>query len=184
MKNSILFCIAICFLTVSYGQKSPAALKITYLKSSNGKLIENQDPVVVFANTERTIVTTLNILAKKAEYPIEQSYVDRKTGNYVQLARFANGKAAITIDSTSLQKQSFELLTETKMILGYKCAKAKTIINSNTIEIWYTNDLIHKGAPTSLGQNLGLVLEMTRNGNFTVLAQKVEKLKNIPAELS
>src|SRR5690606_24322870 len=40
-----------------------------------------------------------------------------------------------------------------------------------------------KGAPTILGQNLGLVLEMVRNGNFVIAATKVEKIKTFP-ELS
>jgi hypothetical protein len=37
-----------------------------------------------------------------------------------------------------------------------------------------------KGAPTILGQNLGLVLEMVRNGNFVVAANKIEKIKSFP----
>ena len=76
-----------------------------------------------------------------------------------------------------MEKQTFELLPETKTILGYKCKKAKTIVNSNTIELWYTQDLKVKGAPTILGQNLGLVLEMIRNGNFAITATKIEKNK-------
>jgi GLPGLI family protein len=58
--------------------------------------------------------------------------------------------------------------------LGYNCKKAKTIINSNTIEFWYTEELKVKGAPTILGQNLGLVLEMVRNGNFVVAQTKLK----------
>ena len=64
--------------------------------------------------------------------------------------------------------------------MGYNCKKAKTIINSNTIEFWYTEELKVKGAPTILGQNLGLVLEMVRNGNFVVAANKIEKIKSFP----
>jgi GLPGLI family protein len=84
-----------------------------------------------------------------------------------------------TVDSVSLAKQNFEFLEETKTILGYKCKKAKTIINSNTIELWYTNELQVKGAPTTLGQNIGLVLEMVRNGNFVISATKIEKIKSV-----
>lgn len=41
-----------------------------------------------------------------------------------------------------------------------------------------------KGAPTVLGQNLGLVLEMNRNNNFVISASKIEKLKAIPENIS
>ena len=37
-----------------------------------------------------------------------------------------------------------------------------------------------KGAPTVIGQNLGLVLEMNRNGNFVITATKIEKTKQFP----
>src|SRR5690606_29691449 len=77
----------------------------------------------------------------------------------------------------------FELTNETKKILGYTCKKAKTEINSNKYDIWYTNDLKLKGAPTALGQNLGLVLEVERNGNYAITATKVQPLKKIPAEI-
>jgi GLPGLI family protein len=49
--------------------------------------------------------------------------------------------------------------------LGYLCKKAVTKVNSNTIEIWYTNDVKVQGGPSVLGQNLGLVLEVERNKN-------------------
>jgi len=176
MKNLIV--ILICFLSfVSFGQ---ANYKITYVKSSNGKLIENQDPIIVFSNATQSTLTTQSILDNKAVYPFEFSSINRKTNAVIQMAKLNEHKSIATIDSTSLGKQTFELLPETKKILGYNCNKAKTIINSNTIEIWYTTELLIKGAPSILGQNLGLVLETNRNGNFVITATKVEKLKQFP----
>src|SRR5690606_23230354 len=40
-----------------------------------------------------------------------------------------------------------------------------------------------KAAPGALGQMLGLVLEVTRNGNFTVRAKSVEPATAIPASV-
>ena len=154
--------------------------KITYLKSSNGKLIENQDPTIVYSNDFLTRVLSTSIDENKIVYPSEYFNLNRKLNTFIQIAALNSEKTIATNDSTSLAKQSFELLNETKKILGYNCKKAKTIINSNTIELWYTNDLKIKGAPTQLGQNLGLVLEMVRNGNFVIAATKIEKLKKIP----
>lgn len=161
--------------------KTPTAVKVTYLKTSNGKLVENQDPIVVFSNLITTVITTKNILDKKAEWPYEQSYVDRKTGLYYQIAQLSGSNMAMTVDSSSIGKQIFEIVDGTKEILGYKCQKAKTVINSNNIELWFTDELKLKGAPTVLGQNLGLVLEVTRNNTYTVSAEKIEEMKSIPS---
>ena len=155
--------------------------KITYLRSSNNKLIENQEPILVFANKNESIITNQKILDKKADFPNEITYFNEKNKNqYYNIANLNSEKNIITIDSLSLKKQNFEFLNETKKILGYNCKKAKTIINSNTIEIWYTNDLKINASPSSLGKNLGLVLEMNRNGNYLIAASKIEKTKRIP----
>ncbi len=130
----------------------------------------------------KTTLTTKSVLENKAVYPFEFSSIDRKNNAVIQMAKLNKNKSIATIDSTSIGKQTFELLLETKKILGYNCKKAKTIINSNTIEIWYTTELSIKGAPSILGQNLGLVLETNRNGNFIVTATKVEKIKQFPNE--
>jgi GLPGLI family protein len=171
---AIAFCL---FALTLFGQ---ANYKITYTKSSNGKLIENQDPIIVFSNSNQTLLTSQSILEKKATFPFEFSLIDRKKNTINQLAKLNENKLIATLDSTSIAKQTFELLDDVKKILGYTCKKAKTIINSNTIEIWYTNELNFKGGPSILGQNLGLVLETNRNGNFIVTATKVEKTKQFP----
>ena len=176
MNYYILILLAF-FSLQSNGQNT---YKITYLKSSNGKLIENQDPTIVYSNDFLTRVISKSIDENKIVYPSEYFNLNRKLNTFIQIAALNSEKTIATNDSTSLAKQSFELLNETKKILGYNCKKAKTIINSNTIELWYTNDLKIKGGPTQLGQNLGLVLEMVRNGNFVISATKVEKLKKIP----
>jgi GLPGLI family protein len=127
---------------------------ITYEKWSNGTKIENQDPILVFTNSSLTLVTSVGIFSGKNDFPLEQTYIDRSNQTLIQSSQLGKNKLIATKDSLALGKQTFELLNETKTILGYKCQKAKTIINSNTIELWYTIDLDVKGAPTVLGQNL------------------------------
>ena len=46
--------------------KPPKGLKITYTRSSNGKLIENQDAILVFTNPKETLVTSEKMNSKKA----------------------------------------------------------------------------------------------------------------------
>ena len=85
---------------------------------------------------------------KYKEVNFKAGYINRKNNAVIQIAKLNEHKSIATIDSTSLEKQSFELLPETKKILGYNCKKAKTIINSNTLEIWYTTEVLIKGAPS------------------------------------
>lgn len=159
----------------------PSLYKITYLKSSNGSLVENQDPIVVLTDANQTIITTQQTIDNKAAFPFEITYINRKSLAYSQLAKLSPKKSTVSVDSTDIGKQTFEIAGETKTILGYTCEKAQTTINSNKIELWYTRDVGVKGAPSVLGQMLGLVLEVTRNGNFTVMAQSVEPIKVIPS---
>ena len=169
-------------LLLVYGSIFSQNYKITYLKSSNGSLIENQDPVLVFTSSEVTQIGSQSIFNGKADFPNEIIFVDRKTNSFSQVADLDATKTINSKDSVSLGKQTFEYLNDTKKILGYNCKKAKTIVNSNNIELWYTNELKVKGAPTILGQNLGLVLEMVRNGNFVIKATNIERIKMFPAD--
>jgi GLPGLI family protein len=169
-------------LLLVYGSSFSQNYKITYLKSSNGSLIENQDPVLAFTSAEVTQIGSQSIFNGKADFPNEIIFVDRKTNSFSQVADLDATKTINSKDSVSLGKQTFEYLNDTKKILGYNCKKAKTIVNSNNIELWYTNELKVKGAPTIIGQNLGLVLEMVRNGNFVIKATKIERIKMFPTD--
>lgn len=180
--KKILTLILVLSLSVTHAQKkdkSSTTYKITYLRSSNGKLVENQDPILVFCNGRETVLTSQNILAAKTPFPFEQTVVNHSNNSYRQIGQLDKSKSVSTTDSISLGKQTFEIGSETKTILGYKCRKAKTVVNSNQIELWFTEDLNVKGAPTVLGQNLGLVLEMNRNNNYIISATKIEKQKEI-----
>lgn len=171
----ILFVIQLCFSQATSNKTK--GFKITYLKSSNGKIIDNQDPILVFSTPVESLITTNGIHTNKATFPFEETIVIPSDNQYWQVATLDKTKKVSTIDSLSLAKQKFETTSDTKIILGYKCHKATTIINSNTIDVWYTNDLNSKGAPTVLGQKLGLVLEMVRNNNYVISATKIEKVK-------
>jgi hypothetical protein len=174
----------ICIFLLVYGTVFSQNYKITYLKSSNGNLIEGQDPVWVYATETAAGISSEKISLKKADYPFEEISIDRSNNTFYQITTLGSDRSIASKDTTSLAKQTFEFLNDTKKIFGYNCKKAKTVINSNTIELWYTNDLKVKGAPTVLGQNLGLVLEMIRNGNFVIAAKKIEKIKAPPSFLS
>ena len=178
-----LLLFSILLFTSIQAQKNPNAVKITYLKSSNGKVIENQDLTIVYADKNQTIVSSEKIISGKATLPFESFYLNRLNRHWFQTAQLSSNKSISTIDSLTINNQKFTFSNETKKILDYECKKATIIINSNTIDVWYTENIGLKGAPSILGQNLGLVLEVTRNNNYSIIASKVQQLKSIPNEI-
>ena len=182
MKNIISFLSLLFFMGVN-AQKAPNAAQITYIKSSNGTVLENQDPIVIYTDKKQTIVSSEKIITRKAAFPYEFFYLTRADNRWYQMAQLTATTSISTVDSLSISTQKLTLTSDTKKILGYLCKKATTSINSNSIDIWYTEALNLKGAPSGLGQNLGLVLEVTRNGNYSIIASKVQKLKSIPTEI-
>lgn len=86
--------------------KNEKALKITYLKSSNGKLIEDQDPIIVFASENQTVISTKDIIDGKSIFPFEKSFVDRKSINYIQSAKLSSNNEIFTSDSLSIESKT------------------------------------------------------------------------------
>lgn len=166
----------VVFSLVSFAQET--SYEITYQRSSNGKIIENQDLIKVFAKHNQVLLSTEKIEANRAELPFERTIIDTKDLSFYQAATLSNNKVISYKDNETIKNQKLEFLPETKKILGYLCKKAKTVINSNNIEIWYTNELNLKASPSVLGVNLGLVLEITRNGNSSTQAIKIQKKKS------
>lgn len=157
---------------------------VEYQRSNNDKIIESQDPTLVYADADQTTITSRNILNGEANTPYEIFVIKRPSNAYFKLTQINAKQQIATIDSNAINKQQLELTKETKKILGYTCFKAKTTVNSNSIEIWYTTELNVKGGPTDLGQDLGFVLEVIRNGNSKITASKIEQLKSLPKTLA
>lgn len=148
--------------------------KITYQLSYNDQIDENQNPIWALADAENALITNRDQFNGSATYPFEMSWLEAD-GTYQQFA-FLDAQQVVSIKENKPDYE-FELLPETKKILGYTCHKAKTSVNSNTIEIWYTQDLGIKAGPSVLGSSLGLVLEYVRNGNLKIQATSVKKEK-------
>lgn len=154
--------------------------KISYDRFSNGTAVDGDSPVV-FADAAQTLVTGSGIVSGTASFPYEQTMLFRgEPGVYYLSAKLAADRVVVTKDSTAIGKQQLNLRPDRKKILGYDCKLAHTIINSNHIDIWYTDALGVNGGPSVLGYKLGLVLETVRNGNFVVRARKVEKVRAFP----
>lgn len=177
IKISILT-LVVLLTTQVFGQ----TYKISYIRSFNDQVRENQDTIVVFTNDRQTTITSERILRSAAAQPFEELYIDRMQEDLLYRKSTLNGTDYIaTSDSSILESYAFELKDEYKTIQGYRCRKAVTSVNSNTIELWYTNDLNVKGAPSEIGQKLGLVLEMVRNGQMRTFASHIQKISKLPS---
>ncbi|WP_316846706.1 PNGase F N-terminal domain-containing protein [Pedobacter psychrodurus] len=180
MKHLYILTFSVLISFGAYAQtvlKSSSTYQITYFRSSDGKAKEDRNATIVLTSANQNLISNAAILGNKAKYPYEQSIVTKPAGILFQVADLSANNQIATADSAAIAKQVFELSNETKVILGYTCKKATTVVNSNRIDLWYTTDAGIKAAPTSLGQNLGLVLEQVRNGNSFVTATKIEEVK-------
>lgn len=173
MFKSILASFFILLSVLSFSQ----TYEIQYESSYNGKAQPNQSQTIVWVNENENFILNTKIKEQKSNYPFEISKIEKPSNRIVSYAFLKPNEAISTSDKESIAKQEFELTAKTKKILGYNCKKAVTKINSNTIEVWYTNDLKIKGGPSSLGQNLGLVLQVERNGNSATTAVSLKKIK-------
>ena len=178
----ILYLLLSLFLSQSL--MAQKGILVEYQRSSNNKILESEDPTLVYANAEQTVITSRKIVNGEAKTPYEVFVVKRPSNAFYKLTQITAQQQIATIDSSAINKQKLEITTESKKILGYTCYRARTTVNSNSIDIWYTTELKIKGGPSDLGQNLGFVLEVVRNGNSAVTASKIEHLKTWPQALS
>lgn len=178
MKKIVTSLFFLLFSSIAFAQ---VPLKVTYTRLFNGKEAEGQDFIVVIATSTKTTITSVNQLAGKVPFPFEVTSVEHPSNKITHLARLDSLHSVHSLDSIAIGKQTFEFTSDTMTILGYLCKKAKTVVNSNRIDVWYTDKLGMKGGPSTLGQDLGFVLEINRNGNTITRATKIEKIKILPA---
>jgi GLPGLI family protein len=144
---------------------------ITYSFRSNGKEIKGAPLRLFFKNNIARLVPGKDPDKKEAQF------IDYNNNVTWQILTLKNGSRYSL--KTPFSKYEKAVLTgDTASILGYKCRKAKVIIRSNTIEIWFTDKLVLKGSPSlGVAPGLGLILKTVRNGNFETCATKVELKK-------
>ncbi len=178
MKTFSLFCLLIvqfCFAQT---------YKITYQSSFEGKVNPNQDPTIVYVDSQQNIITSEKISQNKKEFPYEITSINTLNWETTYFGFLKNQEQTSTKNSNSIGSYTYKTSDETKKILGYTCKKMTTSVNSNTIDIWYTTDLKVFGGPSLLGVQKGLVLETVRNGNSKLTAISVQKTKDNPAKIA
>lgn len=162
----------ILFSIISNAQKPNHTTLIEYDAYVNNELVTtNNATLLVLMPKEYLKLNQQDLIAGKLKYPIEQTYVDIQNNKHYSIAQLNKAKRIKTEYVPT--KYNYDLLNDTKEILGYTCNKAVIVINSNKYTIWYTKQLLGKGGPNTIGSDLGVVLEIDRNGIFKTIAKKI-----------
>lgn len=164
---------------------SGLAYRVEYRHYNHGKPVSDRQPTEVWAGRGQTLVTVKKNPESPRPYPFEFFSVNYSDSLQTLYALLNDSTVISTVDSGAINRQQFNFIADQKIILGYRCRHARTVVNSNTIDIWYTTELSVKGAPSVLGQSLGLVLETIRNGSSSQRAVAIEKTEvHWPVNLS
>ncbi|MDD5149206.1 MAG: PNGase F N-terminal domain-containing protein [Flavobacterium sp.] len=142
--------------------------KVSYDQYENEKKI-NRSTEIFFQNQ-------IVFLTKNSDKM--QQYIDLKNNVNISTIAFEDKifKKIIPFDSLPSSKKE----DDTRVILGYNCEHVSFSYFSNRIDIWYTEKAIAKGTPNSnyLPNKNALVLKMVYNGNQTLVANAITKVKN------
>lgn len=173
-----LFSIALLFISSTvFAQKNTQATEavITYGSRSNGKEVGGEKKLFIKGDQAR-------ISGQDRQAKQEQFLQFTEAATYQVLNSDGN---LYTFKKPFAEYASAELLTGIDTIMGIPCKKAKVFIRSNTIEIWYTNDLKIKGTPDlSIAPGIGLILKTIRNGNTETYAKNINYRKVKAEELA
>lgn len=167
-------------LLLSISTFSQQSIRITYKFISNGNDVDMPELVMEYS--------AVSGVARYTNAQGEEFYLDYRSGKTYQTFLLKDKSRITTIEELANYPVP-ELTDETAVNHGYNCRKAKVVIRSNNIEIWYTTEGGFKGTPSvNIGPNLGLVLKIVRNGNFEISAEKVELYEeprglSLPADL-
>ncbi|MCU0458757.1 MAG: hypothetical protein MUE37_06655 [Bacteroidales bacterium] len=186
----ILHLSVIVLALTSLPVQAQKAVRVTYRTVVNGNELPGGARTVIETDGVAVSIVTLPQEHEKPQMPSpeQHSYIDLAGKRYIQLADMPDGSRIGTITPSGSLPVSEET-TETEMIAGYRCVKARLIYFSNTLDIWFTRDAGVAGTPVpAYGVPDGLVLRVVRNGNHVTEAEKTETLRGretavtLPAE--
>lgn len=162
-----------CQSSIKKNKREYKTIRITYPMRS---IESNSGPkaVMEISGNWARITTVSNRI--DPDMPTQVTYLDYNTGREIKTALLKGGESIYTIRLFTLN-EGLEFLDETEVIAGYECKKAKTVINSNTLEVWYTTGLgMYGSIQPGVAIPDGVVLKVVRNGNLMMEADEIELL--------
>lgn len=159
-------------ITTFYAQYNDNQGVVDYSFRYNGKLNEKFSLRMFYNNGIVSYESNGSRKEKK-----EKQFLNFNTDETIQLLTI-DGDNKYILKKNFADYEQGSATNESDKILGYECKKAIFHIKSNTIEVWYTNDLPIKGTPNiSVAPGIGLVLKMIRNNDYEIFAKNVEVRK-------
>jgi hypothetical protein len=154
------------------GNVSPMGMKMTVCGDKVAlKSVELQD---------KSAVKEGGAKARPTSSPLSQTFIDYSESRSLRRAELPSGEVISTATPFELGKNLKTIGEET--YLGLPCTVYRTIINSNTIDIWATTAVSIKGTPQpNVGVPEGLVLRVVRNGDSVQEATTLTPLKQTPS---
>lgn len=167
---------ALSYVSASEMSKDFKSIRITY---PMGRGDNPSAPKTVMEISDGWARIKTESVNRDSDAPVQATYLDYSTGREIKTA-LLNGEESIYTIRTFKINEGLELQEETEVIAGYLCKKAKTVINTNTIEVWYTTELEMMGSvQPGVGVPDGVVLKVVRNGNPVVVASEVELISEM-----
>jgi hypothetical protein len=157
-------------------------IEITYQNLYKGKLEGDNILMTIFSDkvSLRSENNTNNDVIKENEIATPKTYnfFDYATKMFYRYAELPNGEKISSSNNFTFAKDLKQVGAE--KFLNFNCNIYRTSVNSNTIDIWVTNDIPFKGTPQAgVGIPDGLVLKIVRN---TDMIQQASKIKIIEKE--
>ena len=162
MKRFIISLLAVFSTSLTFGQHI-----ITYQSYAKGVAEQDTTAIQVVENAKCLKIKNVE---KSLSNPIpgyaeSSTYVDYVHDSVYTVLDYSDGKY---YSSYSLNDNDVVFSEEgNEKLLGYKCKKYKTSINSNTIEVWMTESLGFEATPMpGLGRLKGVMVRCMRNGSY------------------
>lgn len=164
---------------VDVKKNKPVQARVIYKYTYNGQADDERGKLILEYSQGIVKLSKKNPEGKKfiPTMPEESEFILYSDSNYYKTAKLYDGSIySVATPFSELPKP--ELTNETSKILGYSCRKAKVVIRSNSIDIWFTEEFQVKGSPSPrTGLPGGLVMKIVQNGNSETVAESIELIK-------
>ncbi len=186
MKKHLLLFTLLVFSISLFAKDLKKGGTITYTSYNQGTLVEGSKTTLEYSKNQAQITESNEMQKIVPGYPSSTVYIDFANKQVISHSTLKDAKKIYS--ASDLKYAQFEFLNETEKILGYECKKAKISINSNTIEVWYTDQLSIKGScMAGLMVENAVILKYLRNGSSEQRATQIDFFKQdkniIPADL-
>ena len=164
-KFFILFGIFTLTAGISFAKGSGETMKIRYQSSYHGKIIEGYHREMIISNG----IAKIEIIRDEADdTPVKQTFIDYVDKICYQTAILNNNEAERYTVKFDFRDISSWKITDDSItwIQGFPCRMAHIVVNSNHINIWFTQETALWGTiQPGYGVPDGLVLKIDVNGN-------------------